>query len=176
MSEEYSVEYSEGYQAGWNAAIKATPPAQPAPVATKIAAQLRAMACNYPAGHLWDKLDAKACIEGALLLEGRHPKDPPAAQPAPVQEPVAWMEHEWSGSGLRHLHFERREQSVRDEVMNPIWTPLYTTPPAQPALKPLTPELVNSMAERHALDGDDRHWYVVGIVDSEAAHGIKENT
>ena len=52
------------------------------------------------------------------------------AQPAPVQEPVAWIEHEWSGSGLRHLHFERREQSVRDEVMNPIWTPLYTTPPA----------------------------------------------
>jgi hypothetical protein len=46
------------------------------------------------------------------------------------QEPVAWIEHEWSGSGLRHLHFERREQSVRDEVMNPIWTPLYTTPPA----------------------------------------------
>jgi hypothetical protein len=54
----------------------------------------------------------------------------PPAQPAPVQEPVAWIEHEWSGSGLRHLHFERREQSVRDEVMNPIWTPLYTTPPA----------------------------------------------
>jgi hypothetical protein len=51
------------------------------------------------------------------------------AQPAPVQEPVAWVEHEWSGSGLRHLHFERREQSVRDEVMNPIWTPLYTAPP-----------------------------------------------
>lgn len=50
------------------------------PVAPKIAAQLRAMACNYPAGHLWDKLDAKACIEGALLLEGRHPKAPPAAQ------------------------------------------------------------------------------------------------
>jgi hypothetical protein len=53
-----------------------------------------------------------------------------------VQEPVAWIEHEWSGSGLRHLHFERREQSVRDEVMNPIWTPLYTTPPAQPAPAP----------------------------------------
>jgi len=54
------------------------------------------------------------------------------ARSAPVQEPVAWIEHEWSGSGLRHLHFERREQSVRDEVMNPIWTPLYTTPPAAP--------------------------------------------
>jgi hypothetical protein len=53
----------------------------------------------------------------------------------PVAEPVAWIEHEWSGSGLRHLHFERREQSVRDEVMNPIWTPLYTTPPAAPDLQ-----------------------------------------
>ena len=26
------------------------------------AAQLRAMATNYPAGHLWDKLDAKAYV------------------------------------------------------------------------------------------------------------------
>ena len=33
------------------------------------AAQLRAMATNYPAGHLWDKLDAKACIRGALEIE-----------------------------------------------------------------------------------------------------------
>ena len=49
----------------------------------------------------------------------------------PAQEPVAWIEHEWSGSGLKHLHFDRREPSVRDEVMNPVWTPLYTSPPAQ---------------------------------------------
>ena len=44
-----------------------------------IAAKLRAMAANYPANHLWDKLDAKTCLEGALLLEGRHPKVKPAA-------------------------------------------------------------------------------------------------
>lgn len=50
-------------------------------------------------------------------------------QPAQQQEPVAWIEHEWSGSGLKHLHFDRREPSVRDEVMNPVWTPLYTSPP-----------------------------------------------
>ena len=54
------------------------------------------------------------------------------AQPQPVQEPVAWIEREWGGSGLKHLHFERREPSVRDEVMNPVWTPLYTSPQAQP--------------------------------------------
>ena len=47
---------------------------------------------------------------------------------AEKQEPVAWIEHVWSGSGLRHLHFERREQSLRDEVVNPIWTPLYINP------------------------------------------------
>lgn len=33
------------------------------------AAQLRAMATNYPTGHSWDKLDAKACIRGALEIE-----------------------------------------------------------------------------------------------------------
>jgi hypothetical protein len=48
---------------------------------------------------------------------------------------VAWIEHEWSGTGLRHLHFERREASLRDEVVNPIWTPLYTTPQPQQAEK-----------------------------------------
>lgn len=50
------------------------------------------------------------------------------------QQPVAWMEQEWSGSGLKHLHFERREPTVRDEVVCPVWTPLYAgaAPAAQP--------------------------------------------
>ena len=47
----------------------------------------------------------------------------------PVQEPVAWIEHEWAGTGLRKLHFEKRDPTVRDEVVNPVWTPLYTAPP-----------------------------------------------
>lgn len=44
---------------------------QPAimPRGESAAAQLRAMATNYPAGHLWDKLDAKVCIRGALEIE-----------------------------------------------------------------------------------------------------------
>lgn len=50
-----------------------------------VAAKLRAMATNYPAGHLWDKLDAKACIEGALLLEGTHPKLAARAVAQPTQ-------------------------------------------------------------------------------------------
>lgn len=39
------------------------------PKGASAAAQLRAMATNYPAGHLWDKLDAQACIRGALEIE-----------------------------------------------------------------------------------------------------------
>lgn len=44
---------------------------QPAimPKGESTAAQLRAMATNYPTGHSWDKLDAKACIRGALEIE-----------------------------------------------------------------------------------------------------------
>lgn len=61
-----------------------------------------------------------------------------AAPQQPVQqEPVAWIEHEWSGTGLRHLHFEKREPMVRDEVVNPVWTPIYTAPPQR---QPLTDE------------------------------------
>jgi hypothetical protein len=48
---------------------------------------------------------------------------PPAAQPAPVQEPVAWLvEFE---NGEQELHFDK--QSVGETQ-----APLYTTPPAQP--------------------------------------------
>lgn len=39
------------------------------PKGESAAAQLRAMATNYPAGHSWDKLDGKACIRGALEIE-----------------------------------------------------------------------------------------------------------
>ncbi|KGH27744.1 hypothetical protein [Comamonas testosteroni] len=44
---------------------------QPAimPKGESAAAQLRAMATNYPPGHSWDELDAKACIRGALEIE-----------------------------------------------------------------------------------------------------------
>jgi hypothetical protein len=40
-------------------------------------------------------------------------------------KPVAWVEHEWSGTGVEHLHFDRRKPTLRDEVLNPVWTPLY---------------------------------------------------
>lgn len=58
------------------------------------------------------------------------------------QEPVAWIEHDWSGSGQRRLSFERREPTVRDDVVRPVWTPLYTPPPAR---KPLTDEQIDAL-------------------------------
>ena len=62
----------------------------------------------------------------------------PPQQPAP--EPVAWVEHEWSGTGSRKLHFEKRDPTVRDEVVNPVWTPLYTDPPKRQPLSGLEVE------------------------------------
>jgi hypothetical protein len=75
-----------------------------------------------------------------------------------VQEPVAWIEQEWSGTGLRHLHFERREPALRDEVVNPVWTPLYTRPQAR---EPLTDEQFAAERRRRV---------------DEVVHAIKENT
>ena len=64
----------------------------------------------------------------------------------PTQEPVAWVEHEWSGTGSRKLHFEKRDPTVRDEVVNPVWTPLYTDPPQR---KPLTEEEIKRICEEY---------------------------
>ena len=51
------------------AALQTREPVHITPKGASAAAQLRAMATNYPAGHLWDKLDAQACIRGALEIE-----------------------------------------------------------------------------------------------------------
>jgi hypothetical protein len=71
-----------------------TPSAAPAimPKGESAAAQLRAMATNYPAGHSWDKLDAKACIRGALEIEAlrtllAQATAAPAAAPVVLPEP-----------------------------------------------------------------------------------------
>ena len=86
-------------------------------------------------------------------------------QPQVEQEPVAWIEHEWSGSGLRHLHFERHAPTVRDEVVRPVWTPLYTHP--QPKREPLTEMEINTIWR------NSTHRTTVEVVRAiEAAHGI----
>ena len=45
-----------------------------------------------------------------------------------LQETVAWIEHELQGTGLRHLHFERRANTLRDDVVAPVWTALIARP------------------------------------------------
>ncbi len=66
----------------------------------------------------------------------------------PEADPVAWIEHEWNGTGSRQLHFERRAPLLRDEVTSPVWTPLYTRPePA--ARKPMTEEEILETARDH---------------------------
>ena len=85
----------------------------------------------------FDAKDVSEAIEALqhALAQAEHPLDKKAANARdlgldyePEQEPVAWIEHEWSGTGLRHLHWDRRKQTVRDEILNPLWTPLYAAP------------------------------------------------
>ena len=93
-------------------------------------------------------------------------------QPQVEQEPVAWIEHEWSGSGLRHLHFERPAPTVRDEVVRPVWTPLYTHP--QPR-QPLTDEQIDKIADGMpgGLDGFMKGWGWRQFARAVEAHGIR---
>lgn len=66
----------------------------------------------------------------SLVAELRRERDELAARLAEIeaQEPVAWIEHELQGTGLRHLHFERRPNTLRDEVVDPVWTELIARP------------------------------------------------
>ena len=94
------------------------------------------------------------------------------SQPQAEQEPVAWIEHEWSGSGLRHLHFERHAPTVRDEVVRPVWTPLYPRP--QPR-QPLTDAQINGHRLALPYNGEDLPdpWdFKQGVRAAERAHGI----
>lgn len=87
---------------------------------------------------------------------------------APQQEPVAWIEHEWSGTGLRHLHFEKREPMVRDEVVNPVWTPLYTAPPQR---QPLTEDQIAAAVGQ--CETDLKTEFLIEFARAiEEAHGI----
>ena len=64
--------------------LTSAPTTQPAPQqgtslmpkGDSAAPKLRAMATNYPAGHQWDKLDAQACIRGALEIEALRSQAP----------------------------------------------------------------------------------------------------
>ena len=44
------------------------------------------------------------------------------------QEPVAWMTHEYQGTGEKRLQFQPHIPSIRDDVTGPIVTALYAAP------------------------------------------------
>jgi hypothetical protein len=68
---------------------------------------------------------------GADVVERLKTYTTPPAQPAPAQEPVAWMKEGWGPDCGPYIEFYRDdEMGWRDRKE---WTPLYTTPPAQPA-------------------------------------------
>jgi len=54
----------------------------------------------------------------------------PAQQAQAEAVPVAWIRHDWSGTGQRTLSFEGPTDPapVRDEVVSPVWTPLFAAP------------------------------------------------
>lgn len=90
-------------------------------------------------------------------VAARHLRDYAALPAAQAQgEPVAWIRHDWCGSGERILTFDGppHPKPIRDEVVNPVWTPLYTAPPpaAQPVRQPLTDEQIKAIV-REAAEG-----------------------
>jgi len=58
-----------------------------------------------------------------------------ALKEAQEQEPVAYMIHEYQGTGEKRLQFQPHIPSIRDDVTGPIVTALYARPvPAAPAV------------------------------------------
>jgi hypothetical protein len=76
----------------------------------------------------------------------------PAAQPAPVHEPVAWMKEGWGPDCGPYIEFYRDdEMGWRDRKE---WTPLYTTQPAaQRTWAGLTDEEYGAMYNTHLRNG-----------------------
>ena len=98
------------------------------------------------------------------------------AEQPPVQEPVAWIHVDPCLPSVMNLEWKKAAPGYVGEWLK---YPLYTSPQfaaaPQPAQRtPLTPAEVHGMAEAHGIDGDARHWYVVGLVDAQAKHNIKE--
>lgn len=65
------------------------------------------------------------CVQS---LRARHAELAARLEAIERAEPVAWIEHELQGTGLRHLHFERRPNTLRDDVVAPVWTALIARP------------------------------------------------
>lgn len=72
---------------------------------------------------------------------------------AQQQPAVAWMIHEYQGTGEKRLQFQPHIPSIRDDVTGPIVTALYARPvPSAPAVAaPYVPFSDDDMAEVHQL-------------------------
>jgi hypothetical protein len=110
------------------------------PVRAKLVAALEVQAAEIERLNHKDKLITKWTENGELIeriysagIEQERELSALKAELAALkaQPVVAWIEHDWSGAGARHLCFERRAPSVRDQVVNPIWTPLCVSAQAQ---------------------------------------------
>jgi hypothetical protein len=83
------------------------------------------------------RADAQARVDAAVVraLAAERERDTLRTRLAEL-EPVAWKRADWSGSESPTLQFDPPPDrpTVRDELTNPIWTPLYARPvPAIPA-------------------------------------------
>ena len=100
-------------------------------------------------------------IKQALAAQQEHePENEPYVSLASVQEPsyeTLWHKV-WPDAGS----FVRASADDLKKFAKAV--------SAAPA--PITPAEVHGMAEAHGIDNDARHWYVVGITDSEKHHGI----
>ena len=119
----------------------------------------------------WDAFYGQHCYCGDITNLGViHRDDGPCHYPdhkEPEQEPVAWMEGE---SVYWHTN-----PSLNDWI-RANGTPLYTTPPQRPSrsdIKPLTDTERDSMVDSYDSGLMEKFWYLKGIDDTEAAHGIR---
>jgi hypothetical protein len=99
---------------------------------------------------------------------------PPAAQPAPVQEPVAWAVFEGRNAHDLYLPQEYVEALKMAEYKgdHAEVKPLYTAPPAQ--RQPLTEEyLIAHFNFRPRVDTGSLMSFINAVRFAEAAHGIK---
>jgi hypothetical protein len=101
------------------------------------------------------------------LEDPRNFATPPAAQPALVQEPVAWLfKDDW---GRTKIAFSKETANEWGTEVQP----LYTTPPAAQPAVPLTDEQIVSMRDNHPwLTERDRPAYLRGVYDAELFHRI----
>jgi hypothetical protein len=132
---------------------ESTPPAQPAPVQERTDYEVHLNHCNIGECEGVCKYGDDDCpaLEHADM-KARWDRPTPPAQPAPVQEPVAWVC--FGAPGKRDIDFEEADINKL-----PIGTLLYTTPPAA---QPAVPDAI------HHTDLSEHPQYIEGWNDCRA--------